>query len=250
MRVDDTFFTRAGHQLSVLHHLRGGKGDEERRRLYLLITLASLGAHRTPVPSGNLVTSMGISGPTLSRWLKEALLDGSIEIERGERRENHVKLTDRGLEELKQVYRILRPIFSGHEFKEEDIQAMVFIGMGEGAYYMTRREYLERFREALGYVPYPGTMNVRLTSPTDVEKVIRWRETSPNSVFIPGFQMGRRTFGHVVTLPVMINGQVRGHAVYAERRHYDNDVIEVIARENLRRRFGLKENDTVHLLLL
>jgi len=35
-------------------------------------------------------------------------------------------------------------------------------GKGEGRFYSSKRKYAEQFSENLGFLPYPGTLNVKL----------------------------------------------------------------------------------------
>src|SRR5918994_4141036 len=73
-----------------------------------------------------------------------------------------VKVTDEGYSEIQSLYLSLRAALESAP-ATMDFEGNVISGMGEGAYYMSLEGYRRQFREKLGYEPYPGTLNVRLT---------------------------------------------------------------------------------------
>ncbi|RLG42675.1 MAG: hypothetical protein DRO05_00415 [Thermoproteota archaeon] len=222
------------------------------RTQYLLIELVRLSGHVRPVSSRVLARKLGISKATMSRWLREAYDSNYISIERGKRGEYLVKLNDKGYSALRGIYSILDSVFSVRSLEGRlIIKGRVFTGMGEGAYYVTRKGYLKAFEELLGKPPFPGTLNLRISSSQDVETVRKWRISCPTAVYIPGFKEEGRTFGFVIALPVIINNVSFCYAIYAERRHYGDEILEIISDRNLREELGLRDGDvlTVQLLL-
>ncbi len=218
---------------------------------FLLIELAKLSGHVRPVSSRALINNLKISKATLSRWLREAYKSGYITIERGRKGEYLVKLNDKGFRALRRIYKILDSAFSTRLIEGQlVIKGQVFTGMGEGAYYVTRKGYLKAFEKILGGRPYPGTLNLRITSSKDVELVRRWRISCPAAIYIPGFKEEERTFGFVVALPIRISDYLTCYAIYAERRHYGDEVLEVISDRNLRKELNLEDGDFVPVQLL
>jgi len=50
-------------------------------------------------------------------------------------------------------------------------------------------------------------------------------------------------------LPVVVNGEGEGALVVADRTSYDLSVMEIIAPVSLRERFGLRDGDTVRVMI-
>jgi riboflavin kinase len=118
---------------------------------------------------------------------------------------------------------------------------MVESGLGEGAYYMSLRPYMKQFEEILGFLPYPGTLNLRLTA---VAVQRRKRLTLADWYLVEGFESEGRTFGKAHCLPCMI-GTVPCGIVVPGRSHYPEALVEVIAPIGLRKELELKDGDEV-----
>ncbi|MGI0048327.1 MAG: DUF120 domain-containing protein, partial [Nitrososphaera sp.] len=125
-----------------------------------------------------------------------------------------------------------------------DFEGSVVSGMGEGAYYMSLEGYKKQFREKLGYEPYPGTLNIRLTDQLFMNA--RRELGSHPSIFVDGFGDGTRTYGWVKCYRATINGTVDNAAVLVlERTHYDDSMLEVIAPMSIKDAAGIKNGDRV-----
>ncbi|MCK4434408.1 CTP-dependent riboflavin kinase [Candidatus Bathyarchaeota archaeon] len=125
------------------------------------------------------------------------------------------------------------------------LEGVVFTGLGEGAYYISKERYRKQFIEKLGFDPYPGTLNLKLTTDYDV-KTRSELEAYP-AVEIEGFRNENRTFGHVKCYPAIIENKVKGALISALRSHYGASVIEVIAPVFLRKQLKLKDGHKVNV---
>jgi riboflavin kinase len=115
--------------------------------------------------------------------------------------------------------------------------------MGEGAYYMSLEGYRKQFKEKLGYEPYPGTLNVRLT---DQVYMNARRELGRHpSIFLDGFSDGTRTYGWVKCYRAVINNSVKAAVLVLERTHYDDTMLEVIAPMSIKQASGIKNGDRI-----
>jgi len=215
--------------------------------LLALYRLAEMGAYERNVAySTSLVAeSIGVSQQTASRRLiemeKQGLLTRSVE-----GRDQKVRITKEGLESLAQMYRVLRSVFEA-PLAEVEINAVVFSGLSEGAYYMGMEGYRKQFRSKLGFDPFPGTLNLRVKK----EDLGARRELDSNAfIEIEGFANKTRTYGAVKGYRAIINGEVQGAVIVPVRAHYGEDVIEVISPEKLRTRFNLKDGDAVNIRVL
>ena len=179
-----------------------------------------------------------------SRRLLELEKMGLIE-RRVSRRGQMVKLTPTSIELLRQQYLELRTVFDPSGDKSVFFEGVVFTGLGEGRYYMSLEGYRKQFLEKLGFDLFPGTLNLRLTSPHELEE--RRRLEEGRSILIPGFANGVRTYSAVKVLPAKVNRLVDGAVLLIERTHHGGDVLEVVAPIDLRKRFKIKDGDRVNV---
>jgi len=115
-------------------------------------------------------------------------------------------------------------------------------GLGEGKYYISQPEYKRQFKEKVGFVPYPGTMNVRLSG-ADLSRVRILHDTG--GLEIEGFSKDGRTFGAGKVFKATINGHECA-IIIPFRTHYE-DILELIARDHLRDELSLKDGNMVTL---
>ena len=130
--------------------------------------------------------------------------------------------------------------------REVKFRGALFTGFGEGGYYISLRGYSEAFIKLLGFEPFPGTLNLRLTNEAMVEQ--RKRLDLLRGVEVPGFTDGKRTYGPVKCFKAKIEEDHPGAVLAIERTHYDSSVLEVIAPINLRKALGLKDGDECSLV--
>jgi riboflavin kinase, archaea type len=212
--------------------------------LIALYKLAELGAYAKEVSlsTGAFARGLGLSQQTASRRLIEMerldLIERSID-----GKAQQVRITRVGLNSLSEMYKTLKPAFEGPK-QELTIKAAVFSGLSEGSYYMSMEGYRKQFKSKLGFDPFPGTLNLRVTKDSMVQR--RELESHP-FVNIDGFADKDRTYGGARCYPVIVGGKVQGAIVMPIRAHYGEDVIEIIAPENLRRRLRLQDGDLVEV---
>lgn len=216
----------------------------EWQRIQTLLKLAEMGAHRrtAKISTEYLAEKMGISQQTASRHLIE--LEHKRWITRTITPEGSlIKIDDLGIKELKQLYAQLRFLVEAAYPPSVTLEGTVFTGLGEGAYYISKDVYRKQFIEKLGFDPYPGTLNLKLTTEYDL-KTRTELETYP-AVEIEGFKNENRTFGVVKCYPATIDNKVKGALIFALRSHYDVSVLEVIASVCLRKQLNLNDGHKV-----
>jgi riboflavin kinase len=221
----------------------------EWRHIFTLLKLAEMGAHRrtAKISTEYLAGKLGTSQQTASRYLIE--LDKNGWIKRTVTPEGClIKITDAGIKELKKLYSNLRFLIEATYPPSITLEGVVFTGLGEGAYYISKERYTKQFIEKLGFEPYPGTLNLKLTTDYDV-KTRSELEAYP-AIEIEGFRNEDRTFGSVKCYPVTIENRVKGALILALRSHYDTSVIEIIAPVFLRKHLNLKDGHKVKVEVL
>ncbi len=215
------------------------------QHILTLIELLSKGARHNfvEVTTTLLGKDIGRSQQAASKHLLDLETSGYIErLKKGQK--YAVKVTDKGYSEIQSLYLSLR---AAHESAPEtmDFEGNVISGMGEGAYYMSLEGYRRQFREKLGYEPYPGTLNVRLTDQIYMNG--RLELGKHPSIFINGFSDGTRTYGWVKCYRATINdGAIDNAAVLVlERTHYDDSMLEVIAPTSIKQTASIKNGDRI-----
>lgn len=210
------------------------------RHLCTLIELAEIGAHKrtTKISTEYLAEKLGISQQTASRYLIELERNGWIQ--RTVTPEGSlIKISDKGTQKLHKLYSNLRFLVETAIPPSVTLEGTVFTGLGEGAYYITKETYKQQFIEKLGFIPYPGTLNLKLTTEYDLKS--RNELDAYPAIEIQGFKNEDRTFGVVKCYPATIGNKVKGALIFALRSHYDSSVVEVIAPVCIRKRLKLKD---------
>jgi len=223
-------------------------GAEGRLKPFLWFTLyglLNLGAGSRPVKvsTTELSAVLGVSQQSASRHLRLLEQMGLVE-RRIDADGSLIRITDEGMRALNEVFYGLKRHLEGGEAEVFVFEGTVFSGLFEGAYYIGQRGYRDQIREKLGFDPYPGTLNLRLRE-ADVERR-RLLERLP-AIVLEGFKDRERAFGAARCYPAVVNDDVEGALIVAERTSHDLSVMEIISPIYLRRHFGLEDGDTVRV---
>ena len=221
----------------------------EWRQIFTLLKLAEMGAHRrtAKISTEYLAEKLEASQQTASRYLIE--LDNNGWIKRTITPEGClIKITDAGIKELKKLYSNLRFLMEAAYPPSITLEGVIFTGLGEGAYYISKERYTKQFIEKLGFEPYPGTLNLKLTTDYDIKT--RSEVEAYPAIEIEGFKNEDRTFGSVKCYPATIENRVKGALILALRSHYDASVLEIIAPVFLRKQLKLKDGHKVKVEVL
>jgi len=210
----------------------------------MLLKLAEMGAYNrtAKISTEYLAKKLGMSQQTASRYLIE--LERIEWISRNTTPEGSlIEIKEQGTVELQKIYSSLKVLMEKTYPPSVTLEGTVFTGLGEGAYYISKPDYRKQILEKLGFEPYPGTLNVKLTSDYDIKT--RMELEAYPALEVRGFQNEDRTFGLVKCYPAIIGGKVKGALVTALRSHYDASVLEIIAPVCLRKNLGLKDGNKV-----
>ena len=155
-----------------------------------------------------------------------------------------VKITSKGFSEMVKLSSILqKSIDSSPSYVE--LKGTLVSGMGEGAYYMGLKGYTKQFKSKIGYIPFPGTLNVRLNEKTH-QKTIKQFETL-EGIKISSFSDGKRTYGWVKCFPAKLNHSIDCELIILERTHHDDSIIELISKTCIRKAAKLKDNSKISI---
>ena len=203
------------------------------QHILTLAELISKGARHNFIPITTSILGKGIhkSQQAASKHILELEKDGFIErIITG--RKFSVKITTKGYAEMVKLYSILQSnLESFPSFME--LKGTLVSGMGEGAYYMSLAGYTKQFKSKINYVPFPGTLNVKLDQKEHIEAAQQLR--SLDGLIIKGFSDGKRTYGWVKCFKCKLNNSINCELIILERTHHDNSIIELISKINIRK---------------
>ena len=214
------------------------------KHFYVLYRLAEMGASRRTVKVSTeyLAEKMSLSQQTASRhliqlerlgWIKRTITpEGCL-----------IRITEAGENQLKNVFSDLHQVFEAAYPPSVTLEGVLFSGLGEGAYYISKDGYRKQFIEKLGFDPYPGTLNLKLV--TDYDLKTRAELENYPGIEIDGFKNETRSFGNVKCYPAVVNNKVKGAVLFAMRTHYNSSVIEIIAPTFLRSSLKLKDGNKV-----
>jgi riboflavin kinase len=203
-----------------------------------------MGASRRTVKVSTeyLAEKMSLSQQTASRhliqlerlgWIKRTITpEGCL-----------IRVTEVGENQLKNVYSGLHRVFEAAYPPSVTLEGVLFSGLGEGAYYISKDGYRKQFIEKLGFDPYPGTLNLKLV--TDYDLKTRAELENYPGIELDGFKNETRSFGNVKCYPAVVNNKVKGAVLFALRTHYNSSVIEIIAPTFLRSNLKLKDGNKV-----
>jgi len=127
--------------------------------------------------------------------------------------------------------------------KQRKLTGKIVSGVGQGAFFTRLDWFQEQCQEKLGFKPYPGTLNIKIS--TDKIPEIEVLENEEGLEFLPPdavFCSGR-------AFPVSI-ADVRGAIIIpaAEVRVHGKNIVEVIAPINLKEKLGVADGDPISLV--
>ena len=115
----------------------------------------------------------------------------------------------------------------------------VVSGLGFGKFYVTLPWVVAQIEEKFGFTPYPGTLNLKVEK--DVRSFVEEKarvEIEPAKGFCRG-----------LAAEVFIGETIRAVVIIPKVADYPEDLIELVAAENLRLKFNLKDGDEVTVKL-
>ncbi len=147
-----------------------------------------------------------------------------------------ISLDDEGRNILQKNYQDLSKIFGSYK---KEIEGTIKKGIGEGAYYVSQKNYQEQFKKFIGFKAYPGTLNIMIN-----KEELMLLISNSDKIIIKSFKTKERSFGSLTCYKIKVNN-VDSAIVIPERTRHDEDMIEVIAEVNLRNKLSLKDEDKV-----
>ncbi|MHC1600202.1 MAG: DUF120 domain-containing protein [Candidatus Methanospirareceae archaeon] len=217
--------------------------------IFSLRKLALLGAIEQPIKlsAGYFAEAIKSSVQTAARRLqeleRESLVNRRITVDG-----QWIMLTKKGIEQLKKECYEYQELFFSIPKIEVEIAGRVITGLGEGGYYTTLEGYKKQFEAKLGFIPFPGTLNLSL----DLLCIVaRKKLDGRNGIEIEGFESENRTFGGGKCFPCKILDDraegIKSAVIIPDRTHYPEDILEIISPVYLRGELNLKNGDEIRI---
>lgn len=122
------------------------------------------------------------------------------------------------------------------------LKGKIFSGKGEGAKFTELPWVKRQMEEKLGFAPYPGTLNIKLSKDKVELKKLLKKAKSIEILPAEGYCLGRCFKAYLVK-------GLKCAIVLPEVRDYPEDTLEVIAPVNLREKLQLKDGDVIEVIV-
>ena len=120
------------------------------------------------------------------------------------------------------------------------IDGEVTTGLGKAAFFLSQEFYTREFEKNLGFVPFPGTLNVVVSD--DYLDEINEIKNSCENLIKPD-----EGFGAVKYIEAILNDEVNGAIVFPAKTTHEENYLEFIAENRLRDELNLEDGDVVSL---
>ena len=157
-----------------------------------------------------------------------------------------VKITPQGYSEMVKLSQVLQKSLQSSP-SHVILRGTLVSGMGEGAYYMSLKGYTKQFKSKIGYVPFPGTFNVKLEKKEFTEAIRQFENME--GTHINGYSDGKWTYGWVKCFKAKLNSSIDCELIRLERTHHDTSTVELISKKNLRKTAKLSDGNKVAITI-
>lgn len=120
------------------------------------------------------------------------------------------------------------------------IDGEVTTGMGKAAFFLSQEFYTKEFKKNLGFIPFPGTLNV-IISDKYLDEISEIKNNCKN-IIKPNTE-----FGAVKFIKAKLNNDIEGAIVFPAKTSHEENYLEFIAENKLRDQLGLNDGDIVFL---
>lgn len=120
------------------------------------------------------------------------------------------------------------------------IDGKVTTGLGKAAFFLSQEFYKKEFDKNLGFIPYPGTLNV-IVSEEYLDEINEIKDSCVNLI------KPDEGFGAVKYIEAKLNDEIYGAIVFPAKTTHDENYLEFIAEDKLRKKLNLRDGDLVSL---
>ncbi|MBR2665021.1 DUF120 domain-containing protein [Methanobrevibacter sp.] len=120
------------------------------------------------------------------------------------------------------------------------IDGEVTTGLGKAAFFLSQEFYTREFEKNLGFVPFPGTLNV-VVSDDHLDEINEIKNSCENLI------KPDEGFGAVKYIQAILNDEVEGAIVFPAKTTHEENYLEFISENRLRDELNLEDGDVVSL---
>ena len=120
------------------------------------------------------------------------------------------------------------------------IDGEVTTGLGQAAYFLSQEFYTKEFKKNLGFIPYPGTLNI-IVDKKNLEEINEIKNNCKNLI------KPDEGFGAVKYIKAILENEIEGAIVFPAKTTHEENYLEFIAEIKLRDELNLKDGDFVNL---
>ena len=120
------------------------------------------------------------------------------------------------------------------------IDGEVTTGLGKAAFFLSQEFYTREFEKNLGFVPFPGTLNV-VVSDDHLDEINEIKNSCENLI------KPDEGFGAVKYIEAILNDEVNGAIVFPAKTTHEENYLEFISENRLRDELNLEDGDVVSL---
>ena len=120
------------------------------------------------------------------------------------------------------------------------IEGEVTTGLGKAAFFLSQDFYTNEFDKNLGFIPFPGTLNV-IVSEEHLDEINEIKDTCQNII------KPDDGFGAVKYIKAVLNDKISGAIVFPAKTTHDENYLEFICEVKLRHEMSLNDGDIVIL---
>lgn len=120
------------------------------------------------------------------------------------------------------------------------INGEVTTGLGKAAYFLSQEFYTNEFKKNLGFVPYPGTLNI-IVGDEHLDEINEIKDSCENLI------KPDEGFGAVKYIKAKLNDEVDGAIVFPAKTTHEENYLEFIAEDKLRDKLNIVDGNVVTL---
>lgn len=120
------------------------------------------------------------------------------------------------------------------------IDGEVTTGLGKAAYFLSQDFYTKEFKKNLGFIPFPGTLNI-IVPESYLDEINEIKDNCENII------KPDEGFGAVKFIEATLNNKIEGAIVFPAKTTHEENYLEFIAENKLREILNLKDGDIVSL---
>ena len=120
------------------------------------------------------------------------------------------------------------------------IDGEVTTGLGKAAFFLSQEFYTREFEKNLGFIPFPGTLNV-VVSDDHLDEINEIKNSCENLI------KPDEGFGAVKYIEAILNEEVEGAIVFPAKTTHEENYREFISENRLRDELNLEDGDVVSL---